>query len=188
MSPELEEQLIEKYPVLFRDKDKSPRESLMCFGCEFNNGWYKIFDDLCAYLTMLANHEMFFTLKEEFKTTENKGYIYIKHPSITFTQVKEKYGTMRVYWIGNGIENYEEFKSKLYDPDSLETNVARYYDKVDNAIDYTTFLSSKVCEECAAPGKVYTNGWYMSRCKKCIIEHYGFDPDEENEHEEIPKL
>ena len=131
MSPELEKKLIEKYPVLFRDKDKSPKESLMCFGCEFDNGWYKIFDDLCAYLTMLAKHEMFLTLKEEFKTAENKGYVYIKHPSITFTQVKEKYGTMRVYWIGNGIENYEEIKNKA--KELISENFAQYGQLVDDA-------------------------------------------------------
>jgi hypothetical protein len=90
---------------------------------------------------------------------------------------------MRVYWIGNGIENYEEIKEKLYDPQAIEVNAKQYYDKVDNVIDYAEFLSSKICEECGEPGKVYTNGWYMSRCKKCIIEHYGFDPDEEEQKE-----
>lgn len=179
MSPELEHKLIEKYPTLFKDRNKSPRESLMCFGCEFSDGWYKIFDELCDYLTKLANHEMFFTIKDEYKTEDGKGYIYVKHPSISFTQVKEKYGTMRIYWVGNGIENYEEIQVKLNDPEALEINTKQYYDKVDNAIDYAEFLSSKVCEECGDPGKVYTNGWYMARCKKHIIERYGFDPDEE---------
>lgn len=184
MSPELEQKLIEKYPILFRDKDKSPRESLMCFGCEFSNGWYKIFDDLCAYLTRLTKHEIFLRLKDEFKTEENKGYIYVHYPTVSFTQVKEKYGTMRVYWIGNGIENYDELKEKVHDLNDLESQVKRYYDRVEHAIDFTEFLSSKVCEECAEPGKIYTNGWYMTRCKKCIVEHYGFDPDDDLDEEE----
>lgn len=187
MSPKLEQKLIEKYPVLFRDKDKSPRESLMCFGCEFSDGWYNIFDNLCDYLSLLAGHEMMLRVKDEYKTDENKGYIWVKSPTVSFTQVKEKYGTMRVYWIGNGIDNYDDINSKLANPEDMESQVKRYYDKVEHAIDYTEFLSSTVCEVCGESGKLYTNGWYMTRCKKHIIEHYGFDPDEE-ENETIPKL
>ena len=179
MSPELEKQLIEKYPILFRDVNKSPKETLICFGCEFSDGWYKIFDNLCAYLTRLSRHEMFLRVKDEFKTDENKGYIYVKYPTVSFTQVKEKYGTMRVYWIGNGLDNYDEVKQKLNNLDDLEVNVKRFYDKVEHAIDFTEFLSSMVCEECGEPGKLYTNGWHMTKCKKCIVEHYGFDPDDD---------
>lgn len=184
MSPELEKQLIEKYPVLFRDRYKSPQETCMCWGVEFSDGWYKIFDDLCAYLTRLSKHEILLRLKDEFKTDENKGYIYIKQPTVTFTQVKEKYGTIRVYWIGNGVDNYDEIKDKLNDPNDLEVQVKRYYDRVDHAIDFTEFLSCRVCEVCGTPGKLYTNGWYMTKCKKCIVEHYGFDPDEDLEKED----
>ena len=183
MTTELEKQLIEKYPILFRDRFKSPQETCMCWGVEFGDGWYKIFDDLCAYLMRLSKHEIFLRLKDEFKTEENKGYIYVRKPSITFTQVKEKYGTMRVYWIGNGVENYDELKEKLEDVEDLEENTKRYYDQVENAIEFTEFLSSRICEVCGEPGKVYTNGWYMSRCKKCIVEHYGFDPDDDLKEE-----
>lgn len=181
MSPELEKQLIEKYPVLFRDRYKSPQETCMCWGVEFSNGWYKIFDDLCAYIAKLSKHEMFFKLKDEFKTEENKGYTCVKSPTISFTQVKEKYGTMRVYWMGNGIDNYDEIEDKLNDLNDLETQTKRYYDRIDNAIDYVEFLSSRVCEDCGESGKLYTSGWYMTKCKKCIVDHYGFDPDEDLE-------
>lgn len=98
---------------------------------------------------------------------------------------------MRVYWIGNGVENWDEIKQKLDPKVDITKIFQRYYDQVENAIGYAEFLSSKVCEECGDPGKVYTNGWYMCRCKKHAIEHYGFDPDEDledNENEEIVKL
>lgn len=183
MSPEFEKQLIEKYPVLFKDVNKSPRETLICFGAEFSDGWFKIFDDLCDYLTKLSKHKILLRLKDEFKTEENKGYTYVESPTISFTQAKEKYGLIRIYWMGNGIDNYEEIKQKLNNPEDLEDNIKRFYDRVDNAIDYVEFLSSKVCEDCGKPGKLYTNGWYMTRCKKHIIEHYGFDPDEGEQKE-----
>jgi len=189
MSPELEHKLIERYPDLFKGRHKSVQESLMCFGCEFSDGWYKIFDDLCDYLTRCSKNEKLVKLKSELVTKENHGYMYVKCPGISFTQVKEKYGTMRVYWMGDGIDNWDEFKEKI-DP-SVDTDdmFSDYYDRVENAIDYVSFLSGKTCEECGEPGKVYTNGWYVARCKKHAIEHYGFDPDEDlNENEEIVKL
>ena len=46
MKQELEQQLIAKYPKLFGDVNKSPMESLMCFGCECGDGWYDILDNL----------------------------------------------------------------------------------------------------------------------------------------------
>lgn len=188
MSPELQNKLIEKYPILFKDKDKPMTQSLMCFGCEFQDGWYKIFDELCEYLTRICKQEKLVKLKPEFESEGYCGYMYIKCPTISFTQVKEKYGTMRVYWIGNGIDNWNEIEKKI-DTVGIDTLFSSYYDRVENAIDYVEFLSSKVCEECGEPGKVYTNGWYICRCKKHAIEHYGFDPDEDlNENEKIVKL
>jgi len=189
MSPELEKQLIEKYPVLFLGRHKPITESLMAFGCEFGDGWYKIFDDLCSYITRLSKREELLKLKPELVTKENHGYMRVKVPDISFTQVKEKYGTMRVYWMGNGIDNWEEIEAKL-DPSVITNNLFdSYYDRVENAIEYVGFLSGRTCEVCGEPGKVYTNGWYVARCKKHAIEHYGFDPDKDlKEDEEIVKL
>jgi hypothetical protein len=188
MNVELQKKLIEKYPILFKDRDKPITQSLMAFGCEFGDGWYKIFDELCYYLTRLAKQEKLVDLKPELKTKENYGFMYIKNPDISFTQVKEKYGTMRVYWIGNGVDNWDEVKEKIDPSVNINDLFTSYYDRVENAIEYVEFLSSRVCEECGEPGKLYTNGWYMTRCKKHIIEHYGFDPDEEIKDEEIVKL
>ena len=50
MNLELQQKLIEKYPILFQDKDKSPKETLICFGIETGDGWYKILDDLFGYI------------------------------------------------------------------------------------------------------------------------------------------
>ena len=186
MRAELQNKLIEKYPILFQDRYKPMTQSLMCFGCEFADGWYNIFDDLCGYLTHIAKGEQLVRLKPELETKENHGYMYVKNPTISFTQVKEKYGTMRVYWIGNGVEgDWDEIKSKIDNSVKTDDLFNKYYDRVENAISYVEYLSGKVCEVCGEPGKVYRCGWYMSRCKPCAIRDYGFDPDEkDNEDEE----
>jgi hypothetical protein len=185
MSPELQKQLIEKYPTLFKDRNKSPKESLMCFGCEFGDGWYKIFDNLCEYLTILSESDFAIEVKPEFKPEDKKyPFLWIKNPDIVFMQVKEKYGTMRVYWNAKELENYDELASKAKDVDEISKHSDRFYQRVDEAIEYVLFLSSKICEVCGKEGKLYSDGWCMTRCKEHIIERYGYDPDEDDENSE----
>lgn len=166
MSPELEQKLFEKYPVLFRDRNKPVTESCMAFGCEFSDGWYKLLDELCEYITRLSNRTDLLKLNKEYHTEENRGFIYLKRPTISFTQVKEKFGMMRIYWSGNGVENWEEICAKVHQ-DDRERAVNKYYDEVQNAIDYVEFLSSKVCESCGQPGKLSNKGWMKVRCENC---------------------
>lgn len=166
MSPELEQKLTEKYPVLFQDRNKPVTQSCMAFGCEFSDGWYRLLDELCEYITKLANREDLVKLNKEYRTDENKGFMYIKPPTISFSQVKEKWGLMRIYWTGNGVDNWEEICAKV-NQDDREKAINKYYDEVQNAIDYVEFLSSKVCETCGEPGEINKDGWIKVRCKNC---------------------
>lgn len=83
MSPELEKKLVEKYPSLFRDRERPPTESLMCFGCECEDGWYDIIDRLCDNLNRHAEND--------WKYEE----------PLRFTQIKEKFGGLRAYTAGS---------------------------------------------------------------------------------------
>ena len=104
-------------------------------------------------------------------------------------QIKEKYGTLRVYWNFKEIENYEELRSKLVKPEQLDEYIGKYSDLVDSAVDFCEYLSSKTCEVTGKPGKLYSEGWCVTLCKEEAIKRFGFDPDEENkDNEEIPKL
>lgn len=87
MREELEQKLIEKYPVLFRGKDKPPTESLMCFGCECGDGWFDIIQRVCGLIT---NHMKYRP----------------ECPPVEFVQIKEKFGTLRLYY--NGGDEYVE--------------------------------------------------------------------------------
>lgn len=80
MSPELERQLVEKYPELFADYGAPPSRSPMAFGFECGDGWFDLLDTLCAQLSQL----------------EPPGKDGDAQP-VTALQVKEKYGTLRFY-------------------------------------------------------------------------------------------
>jgi hypothetical protein len=45
---------------------------------------------------------------------------------LSFMQIKEKYGTLRVYWNFAEIENYDEIKSRLKKPDELDECINKY--------------------------------------------------------------
>lgn len=70
MRQELFRSLCEKYPNLFSDVDKPPMDSLMCFGCECGDGWYKLIDNACK--------------------------IIAKNPNAKLVYVKEKFGQLRI--------------------------------------------------------------------------------------------
>lgn len=77
MKAELQKKLFQKYPKIFADKDKSMKESLMCFGIETEDGWYWLIDNLCNTI---------------------QGYIDNNNkPQIKGVQVKEKFGRLRFY-------------------------------------------------------------------------------------------
>jgi len=47
---ELDEALCVKYPKIFKDRYGDMKETLMCWGFDVGNGWYKILDSLCAQI------------------------------------------------------------------------------------------------------------------------------------------
>jgi hypothetical protein len=85
MRDELDQQLCEKYPLIFADRNKSVMETCMCWGFEHGDGWYPIIDSLCANI---QNHIDWQNRQEE------------KVPQVVATQVKEKFGTLRFYYNG----------------------------------------------------------------------------------------
>lgn len=85
MSPEFDKLLCEKYPKIFADRNKSPRESPMHWGFECGDGWFPLIDALCGFL--------------QFHTDRN-GY-----PQIRATQVKEKFGTLSFYTTSEEVQS-----------------------------------------------------------------------------------
>ena len=80
------------YPELFKNRNASPQETLMCWGFDVGPGWHDILDVLCGNIQHYTewNNENF-----------DKGYTQYKQvPQVTVVQVKEKFGTLRFYYEG----------------------------------------------------------------------------------------
>ena len=125
MKKELEQKLIEDFPHLFSGKDKPITENLMPFGCECGDGWHGIIRTACE---VLENH--YYNNPPE----EERPY---------FMQIKEKYGTLRMYF-------------------------THYNDIEDTVEGFAEYISARVCEECGCPGKARPGGWIKTLCDKCV--------------------
>jgi len=122
MTKEKQKILFEKYPSLFVDKDKSPSETCMCWGCECGDGWFDILDETCRKIIEIDKDKKF-----------------------KFLQVKEKFGGLRLYGIG-------------------ET------DEISNILECAEIESFRTCEHCGSKENVTQRGesWIYTLCNNCF--------------------
>jgi hypothetical protein len=172
MKAELQQKLIEKYSILFQDKDKSPMETLICWGICTGDGWYKILNDLFGYFYRTMDNEYYVPFKEEYVVEGNvETYgTYIKAPKIKLLQVKSKYATLRVYTSVYDDEPPSEELQKKLQENAYERTLKSIHRKYDFAVDYAEYLSSKACEVCGEEG-TQTNGyWVKTLCPEHMLK------------------
>jgi hypothetical protein len=133
--------LYDKYPDLFQNRLKSPRESPMGFGIECNLGWYEIISNVCW---MIKQHEDNKKWRKEYleKNDPERLASEPEYFPVKFDQIKEKYGGLRIYFSG-GDEYVEGLVSMA------------------EAISYT------ICEVCGNKGEPNKSGWISTLCEKC---------------------
>ena len=115
-------ELIEAYPDLFRPPAGCPEVAEGSPEC--GEGWRDLLDRACIRI---------------------RAALQAHGGSFRFTQIKEKYGTARLYWEGALSEEAEE--------------------KVDEAIDLAEARSACTCEQCGKPGRLFNRGgWFATAC------------------------
>jgi len=170
MREELDARLVEKYPLVFRNRYGDPKETLMCWGFECGDGWYSLIDTLCAVMTSRYN-----AAKERYDYRAKVGVGGILYGTKTVTQedidkcklemeeaakyvpvamqVKEKFGTLRFY-------------------------VGPANDECHTYIDFAELMSARTCEVCGSTDEsvqTWHMGWHQTLCRKHAIENYGED-------------
>lgn len=134
MIEETWEDLYDKYPILFENRHKSSRESCMSHGVECNTGWHEILSSLCF---QIDQHEKNIKARLKYEGKDESLYEPVK-----FDQVKEKFGSLRVYFSGG-----DEYVRGLV--------------SMAEAISYHT------CEVCGNSGEANKKGWIKVLCKEC---------------------
>lgn len=136
MDQELQNKLYEKYPQFFSNKDKGIKSSCMAWGCDCGNGWFDILSSLCW---MIKQHEDNIRWQTEYKQQQDATYSSDYH-DVKFDQIKEKYGTLRVYFSGG-----DEY--------------------VEGLVSMAEAISGKTCEVCGNKGKSSGGGWITTLCE-----------------------
>ncbi len=142
MKEELDKQLCEKYPKIFRDRNAPMSETCMCWGFSHGDGWYNIINMLCANIQnhidwSYKNHE--WDLKWNAENPDKARPVREIVSQVVATQVKEKFGTLRFYYNGGD-------------------------DVIDGMVRMAESMSAVTCEECGAPGTQNHGGWIRTLC------------------------
>lgn len=149
---------MERFPILFQNKDKPMTETCMCWGIECPIGWYYILEQLCTEL--------------EYSNMESVAKWGM---AIVAEQVKEKFGTLRFYF---DIRNVD-FTGKIdfeHKNDTLNDVTDKIvYDHLDmfaqHLINEAERMTEDTCANCGEPltpdNKVETKGWISYICKEC---------------------
>lgn len=164
MTSELEAKLCKRFPLLFRGRFLSLRQNLMSFGCECGDGWFRIIYMACLGLEEEINklypwwfrkfyvpikifeekwNALMWKLPERLQKKTEFGHIphlLIRFGDIvTFVQIKEKYGTLRLY-------------------------MSATTDEMDEYTDAAEKASHNTCETCGKYGQVRGKGWLYNAC------------------------
>jgi hypothetical protein len=154
MSPNLEEQLLKKYPSILQQYNLPKEASNMYWGFECNDGWYDIIDTLLTALSELYSTGIFFDGKS----------VSLEPPKVIANQVKEKFGTLRFYYSLEFPQQYHDFLTQYLNTDQeriIESWANGYRDYVDGIIHYAEVLSSRTCEVSGEKGVYHRSesGW-----------------------------
>ena len=161
MEKELEEILVGKYPIIFKEYGGDIRKTCMGWGMSCGDGWFTLLDDLCGDI---------------------KDIIGRKDIKVVAEQVKEKFGGLRFYHginykpsIFSGFNNWLRskicamgyakpyWKAVYYRKKVFRTTV----EKIDDRIHEAEGLSYKTCENCGQPGERKPGGWIQTLCNNC---------------------
>ena len=157
MKPELEKELIEKYPKIFQISEGRRMLPFPMFGIECGDGWYNILNSLCFQIQSYIDWREKFNqgIIDRNKKEDPEGHInqqmlqeYI--PQVVVSQVKEKFGTLSFYYDGGD-------------------------EKIDGMVRMAEAMSAVTCEVCGNAGKFRGRGWYYTSCDEHAREE---DEDE----------
>lgn len=163
MKDELELKLQKDFPFMEQHRDASERIAYRRWGCECQDGWYELIQELCQEIT-------------------NKYTDYNMPVDIVIRQIKQKFARLRVYYeykdtpchfqafdfIGSGTSiRFTPENSKESTKQSLRNEIATIIRKYEKK-------SASVCEMCGADNAERRNisAYYVrTLCDKCYGAH-----------------
>jgi hypothetical protein len=123
MKAEFETLLCQRYPLIFSERYRSVSESAMGFGFSCGDGWLDLIDVLCEQLQSCSD--------------------YSQAPQVVASQVKEKFGQLSFYLLGNASPEQR------------------------GMITMAQSMSARICELCGKPAQTLVCGYAcLTRCSE----------------------
>lgn len=191
MREELEKKLYADFPDLFQEHSLDMYQSCMSWGIECGDGWEPIIRKTCELLSRKRSAavrkkntypyqdklEIWFHNKCRkiehllhiphgmlYKAKYNK-YKKFSGFGVKFTQVKEKFGTLRIYHDVYNLYTPEEVED--VSKETLKIEYERYAGYVYGVLEFAEELSEHTCEKDGRPGVLNTKGWWKVSCEDC---------------------
>lgn len=136
--------LQQAFPRLFRKDPENPSPHGL-FGIECGDGWHDLLYQLCYDI------EEALTIAK----TADKDWPYVR-------QVKEKFGSLRFYLSASNLEIGAVNDTGLIEfrPVSINATISRIIERAEAK-------SMTICEDCSAPGDLYRDTWWHTKCPEC---------------------
>lgn len=144
MNQSLEQELYDRFPEQFRQKDLSVTESCMPWGMECGDGWFPLIRTMCGLIRGHIDGVISNNTYVDKCIAEGKEPPYPRRevPSLEFVQVKEKFGELCAYYDGG-----DDFMAGV--------------------VSMAESMSAITCEQCGNAGKRRGGGWIVTLCDEC---------------------
>ena len=199
MNRDLQQKLFDKYPKIFQETKLGESQSCMAWGLEIGEGWYSIIDLLCDAVTYTYSTSVMIDEEDgkrlgispttDFKGNDPRYFLSVEPPQFVATQVKEKFGGLRVYYrLEFDPQVQELFKQTGKYPD-LQKIVERYSAYMDGIVHCAEALSYRTCEVTGGPGEMHIrSGWYkvLNRAVAKTEPYIGYEPASEIKKNNLP--
>jgi hypothetical protein len=175
MTPELDEKLCTKYPLIFAQRNGDMQETCMCWGLCVGDGWYNIIDQLCSATQFHIN-----SISER------------RDRALKYNHMRQQAGIGNCKPFGEYYDFVNTEEQLVYYKESLEKSegwpvpelvpqvvavqvkekfgTLRFYynggdDYISGLMHMAESMSSVTCDECGAPGNTgNSGGWIAVRC------------------------
>lgn len=198
MEESLDRQLCEKYPKIFRARDRrsSMRQTAMSWGISVGDGWYNILNSLCGVIQHHIN-----------STRKSRADDLKFNRALARALSGDKNGLMHYYayadaspdyWVQRTVANRIETAAFRQIPEACPQVIAlqikekfsglRFYyqggdETVRGMVELAEAMSYVTCEECGSPGRSSNDGWIRVLCDTHKVK---FDMDRKAMFDDTP--
>jgi hypothetical protein len=177
MKNELDQQLCEKFPKLFKNRYGDMTTTAMCWGFECGDGWYEIINSLCSniqhYIDQNRKHRanaiQYNRVLSRAIDGDTRGLVWwhswptpTEH---TYKSVEQNLANPRFRTIPDIVTQVtvDQVKEKF---GTLHFYYSGGDDYIRGLVHMAESISETTCEECGNQGKIRMDGWIRTLCEE----------------------